>query len=521
MDTFRDISAISFRLGNVSTFLTLLFIFGAALVWHSYIKPRPALPPGPRKLPFIGNLHQTPNKSPWITYKKWHEKYGPIISLKYGQKTVISLGSYEVARDLLDKRSDIYSSRPQMVFASDCLNKGLNTALLPYGERWRIHHRLLATVLNARMSQAYRRLQEVESTQLVYELLSSNCFGQHFRRYTTSLTFALAYGKRIKCSDEPELREIEYLTTTLSESVFDFRSLLVELFPTLNYLPRFLAPWKRIGDRYHEQASALFMRCMMEAQKSNSWNWTKELMTRNEEYALPDKELSHVLGTLFEASTETTPKVLEVFVLASVLHPAAVRRAQQELDSVVGPDRLPAFEDMSKLPYITAFMSEVLRWRPITPLGLPHATTKSDEYLGYHIPEGAAVLATNWALDQDEKLFPNPLDFRPERWLEQPNLPLSAFGFGRRVCPGNYIARNSLLIVISRVLWAYNINHSYKDGKRMKISPWDMAATGTVCSPAPFEVSFEVRSARHRHVIEKEWHLTEKDEISMLLPGLP
>jgi cytochrome P450 len=99
---------------------------------------------------------------------------------------------------------------------------------------------------------------------------------------------------------------------------------------------------------------------------------------------LPFAELSYILGVLLEAALETTTGVLEFFTVASVLHPESVGKAQEELDSVVGPNRLPSFDDISNLPYVNAFIKEALRWRPIVPMGAPHAPLQD---LGYRIPK--------------------------------------------------------------------------------------------------------------------------------------
>ena len=89
--------------------------------------------------------------------------------------------------------------------------------------------------------------------------------------------------------------------------------------------------------------------------------------------------------------------------------------------------------------------------------------------MGYHIPKGAMVLSNHWTLDLDEEVFGDPLEFRPERWIENPDLPMAAFGFGRRLCPGRHVVQDSLLIAICRLLWAYDITHVYENGKKVEV----------------------------------------------------
>ena len=88
--------------------------------------------------------------------------------------------------------------------------------------------------------------------------------------------------------------------------------------------------------------------------------------------------------------------MLDGFIVAMALYPEAQKQAQTELDTVVGPNRLPELGDMDKLPYVNAVIKESFRWHVPTPLGLPHTTTLDDEYSGYMVPKGSVVLVNFW-----------------------------------------------------------------------------------------------------------------------------
>ena len=88
--------------------------------------------------------------------------------------------------------------------------------------------------------------------------------------------------------------------------------------------------------------------------------------------------------------------VLQFFFLAMVLYPDVQKRAQAELDAVVGPDRLPSWEDRNSLPYLNALIKEVLRWQNVAPFGFPHYTTEDIEYRGYFIPKGTLLFPQIW-----------------------------------------------------------------------------------------------------------------------------
>lgn len=209
---------------------------------------------------------------------------------------------------------------------------------------------------------------------------------------------------------------------------------------------------------------------------------------------MPPLELAYDVGITYEAGSDTTTMAMEVSVTATVLYGATfVPQARKELDDVVGRNRMPTFADLSALRYIQAIVNEVLRWRPVSAGGIPYVVTKDDEYKGYRIPADATVIGNHWAIHLDEEVYKDPYTFSPDRWIENPNLPLSAFGFGRRVCTGQHIARNSLLINIARMLWAFDIGYKVENGVRHEIDPLVMTQ-GFNSRPMPFKAGFTVRS---------------------------
>ena len=141
-----------------------------------------------------------------------------------------------------------------------------------------------------------------------------------------------------------------------------------------------------------------------------------------------------------------------------------------------------------------------MRWRHITPAGVPHVASVDDEYLGYRIPKGAIVLGNLWSIYMDDAVYRNPEKFEPERWLQNPDLPQHHWGFGRRICPGRHIAMNSLFIAMARMLWAFDFEHISVDGVSQVD---DMAMTPDFSSkPKPFDVRFRPRNELIRRLVE-------------------
>lgn len=402
-----------------------------------YYAFRHRLPPGPPGLPLIGNLLELPKSHPWLTQTKLHKKYGPIFSMQYGMSTVIYLGTYEMARELLEKRSNIYSSRPTFTMVGECISQGNRSLILPYGEQWRNYRRLQGAFLSPRMSNTYRPLQDLESKQLITEFLTRDDFFKRYHRYSSSLTFALAYGKRMPTGQEEEVKGVERIMDNLN--VAFITNWVVDSLPFLNKLPAFLKPWKKVADELGDEERHFFNMIRSGAAARPGYNWCKDILTMKDHRSLTDTQLSYVIGNTYEAGADTTTMTLQVFTLATVLHQDKMRILQAEIDGVVGRDRLPTFEDTEKMPYLAAYVKEVHRWRPVLPGGVPHAVTADDEYMGYRIPKGATIVAGHWAISMDEDMYPNSDEFLPERFLENPDLPYSQFGFGRRKCIGKWI----------------------------------------------------------------------------------
>ncbi|KIY43101.1 cytochrome P450 [Fistulina hepatica ATCC 64428] len=175
-----------------------------------------------------------------------------------------------------------------------------------------------------------------------------------------------------------------------------------------------------------------------------------------------------------------------------------MRKAQDELDEVVGRERLPTFEDKERLPYIRAMVKEILRRRPVGPLGVPRRATQDDWCEGYLIPKGATIIPNVWAMNRDPDLFPDFDNFRPERFLDETGQVDTApadthemghvtYGFGRRICAGYNFANQVLFIQIAMLLWAFNFDKPL-DSEGKPITPvLTSIEAGIVVLPGPFD----------------------------------
>jgi len=176
-----------------------------------------------------------------------------------------------------------------------------------------------------------------------------------------------------------------------------------------------------------------------------------------------------------------------------ITHPEFQKRAQDQLDAVVGRSRTPTFADIPSLPYIQALVKESLRWRPALPVSIPHATTEDDWYEGAFIPKGTICLVNLWQCHRDHAAYGNDAaSFNPERFLDEQGRLIpgpvetrddgqSAYGFGRRACVGKHVANDSLFISIATVLWAARLERPLDEhGKEVPLDIDTPVDTGMV-----------------------------------------
>jgi cytochrome P450 len=485
------------------------------------------MPPGPTPLPFIGNKLQLPKSKPWIQFQEWSKVYGPIFTIWIGRKPTIVISDPVIAVELMEKRSTKYSSRPRMVAMGEILWDGASILVQPYGKEWSIRRKLLHQALTPKALRLYKPVQTAEASRLCSQLLETPAnWEKLLERFTSSIVFSVAYGHRIDSLNAEVIRQrFQFMHTAASLNVPG--KYQVESFPILKHVPDILAPWKAEIKAHGRREAAANMSLVdvvrndMARAKTRGDQVPDSLckllleMKETEHIPLSDRDFSYIPASLFGAGSDTTASTLCTAFLALVTHPETLQAAHAELDSVVGPTRSPTFDDEKSLPYLTALVKEVLRWRPVAVLGgTPHASTEDDTYEGHYIPSGTTVLGNSWAINLNEEYYPNPHRFDPTRFLrsdesKHKSHPAkaghSSFGWGRRICPGAGLAENSLVIALAKILWAFDI-------VLRKGEVYDTFAytEGFNIRPQKFVCEISVRSEAHRLVLEQDLKSAEE-----------
>ncbi|KAI0113811.1 cytochrome P450 family protein [Hypoxylon sp. NC0597] len=515
--------AIAFQGDLVAPSLVAICIFtiAYAVVRLLQVGRRPdGLPPGPRTLPVVGNLHLMPTLKPYKQFANWGKTYGPIYSLMVGSNPLIMLQSHKIAKDLLDKRGSNYSSRPDLYIMSDLSSRGLRQVAMKYTPTWRQIHRINHKILNAKAILAYTPYQLLESRQMLIDILDSAAeHKRHIQRFSNSISCQIVYGFRTTAWSDPNLQSVVSMFAEYCDLAVSISARLMDCYPILRKIPKRLWPVCRQAIDLERRSMAIFLERWLEG-KEKVGNGTAipcfcaSLAQAQMAEGLSDELAAYIAGDIVEAGSSTTSDELFGFLMAMVTHPDVQQRAQNELDSVVGAGRLPTLEDMESLPYIRGCVKETLRWMPTTALLVPHSPLKDDVYQDYIIPAGATVVLNVWALNMDPANWPNPHVFDPTRFENETRSeheiatssdPASLrhnyiFGAGRRLCQGIHIAERSLFLAMACLLWAFDI--STPDPS--KIDTEDLRG-GLAVVPAPFECHIKPRDNHRVEVVRQEW----------------
>lgn len=517
------------RAAVVVSFLLLTFILVDTL-------QKRRLPPGPRILPLLGNYLDLPHSGSWHLFTSWSKLYGGIYTFYPGLSPRLVISDPQIAHDLLTGRSSKYSSRPELIVFGKFFSKGEFISSLPYGPSWLLRRKILHQFMKPQKLNAYKERQEAEASRLIYQLSRDDemKWRDAVERYTSSVVFTLSYGRRI---DSLESKAHKYRMDILaySATLMAPGRYLVESLPFLQYLPPFLQRWKRAVEE-KGNTNAAFDQSLVEdvrhdIEKNGGKSTGRESLTENmllsaaagdqdlQVLAQNERHFCGVPSTLFGAGSATTIATLCAAILGMVQFPHVFLAAQREIDAVVGKDRSPAFSDRVNLPYVEALVKEALRWRPVTPIGLSHATSEADTYKGYHIPKGTTVTYNVWGMHHDESYFPNPSTFAPERFLpdsdprfnpklkgkEFPNKHgHGGFGWGRRICAGADLANNGMWIALAKLVWGLELMPV--EGEDYENVRFD----GTIIVMVEkFAVRWKGRDGGFEDVIEKEMREAE------------
>ncbi|KZS91039.1 cytochrome P450 [Sistotremastrum niveocremeum HHB9708] len=420
-------------------------------------------PPGPPPLPLIGNFHQLPKSDLYLKLKEWKDTYGPLVFVSILGSPVLYLNEYEDARELLDTRGSIYSDRPRFEMATELVQFNRSTVMSPFNRYHRAIRKLLSATFSGRRTERFEGVQERAALTFVNDVLQEpKKLVPFLRRMAGEVILGITYGYDVRASNDPIVAMAERSNAEFGQAV-TVGAFLVDFIPIMKYIPEWFpfagfqktaALWR---DHFHEATNL-------------PYEAVKEAMARGE--ARPSYVADHLQDgplsvededvlkfsamNMYTAGADTVTTVLKTFFYIMTAHPQIQKRAQAEVDSIIraeGEDRLPRIADREKMPFVEAVLLEIMRWAP---LGIPHRLSSPDVYKGYYIPKNTIVYANQCEMCQNPEQYPDPQEFRPERFLDPKNRQQDprqiAFGFGRRICPGKELADSTIFLTMAILL---------------------------------------------------------------------
>ncbi|KAI5888559.1 cytochrome P450 [Schizophyllum commune H4-8] len=458
-----------------------------------------------------------PSSSEWETFMQWARDFNTdILHLEVPGSSIIVLDTYEAAVELLEKRSRTYSGRPNFPMAVDLMELDFNFAFKPYGERDR--RRLMHGAMHPTAVGQYHTQQLKATHAFLRAMLSAgeDDVEKELRHLAGMVIMDVAYGICVAGKDDLYIKEAGEVVQIQSVAALP-SSYLVNSIPALKFVPELVpgAGFKRIAREWRDKARKITYRPFYDVKSSMvrcGEIITPSFISSAIEKGEDDAVIVDAAATMHTAGIDTTAITLVNFVLGMLDNPIAQRRAQAELDAVLGPlqtsdgtpGQLPVHADEPRLPFITAFVRESLRWMPALPISIPHAYTgeEPDIYKGYAIPPGSLVIPNVWSMCHDERMYPDPYTFKPERFLTPEgtldpsvhNPAELAFGFGRRNCVGRHFAYDETWLTVASILRVYNIEKAKRpDGS--PVEPRREWRSGILLQPMQYKCRFVPRSS--------------------------
>ncbi|KIJ11835.1 hypothetical protein PAXINDRAFT_15289 [Paxillus involutus ATCC 200175] len=491
------------------------------------------LPPGPTPIPLLGNALSVDIEEPWKTYTAWKTAYGEVLYARLLDQEFVVLNSQSDAVELLERRSQIYSDRPFIAtietpnvltgYATDMgsdffLDSGATMTTGVYAGEYSIRRFVPIPPSPSAPCRARKMIMNM--------IDDPDRYAFHYSTFSAAVALSAVYGYEPKLRNDPMVHILDRFISAVLPATTPENAVLLKMFPFLWCIPDWLpgSSLKREAKTACEWAVKTvetpyqYAQERMDANRDPSFSMVSDHIARMQKFDEPYRSdytsaLKDASATAIIGSTGTTSSTILIFTLAVVQNPHVWKRAQAEIDAVLGMDRLPTFEDRPFLPYVEAVMRETQRWQPVLPLCVPHATTSSDIYKGFYIPKGMSCQVSSTtlicrAISRDEDRYPNAEQFIPERFLTAEGIltddnPAESRD-GTVVYPssGRYTADASVWSAIATMLATLEFTPA-KDAEGKDIIPEPKYATGVARHPETFPCYISPRPHINKASLER------------------
>ncbi|KAK1435853.1 hypothetical protein QVD17_01624 [Tagetes erecta] len=496
---------------------SLLYTLITALVLcYGLLNLRPRhhkrLPPGPTPWPIVGNLPHL-GTIPHQSLGALAKKYGPLVYLRLGFIDVVAVASGSAAIQFLKVHDMNFASRPPTSGAKHMAYNYHDLVFAPYGPRWRMLRKICAVnIFSAKALANSHHIRQEEVAILTRALVgaegSAVKLSEHVNVCTTNALARVLVGKKIFGNNDPKADEFKEKVIELM--VLGGEANIGDFIPALDWMD-LQAGTKRMKKLQLWFDS--FFNTIFQQHKTHNGGESGhvDLLTTlmhegdREGRKLSDIEIKALFLNLFTAGTDPANTTVEWALAQLIRHPRVLKQAQEEMDTIVGRDRLVTELDLSQLTFIQATVKEIFRLHPGTPLSIPRIASQSCEIDGYYIPKGSTILFNLWAIARDPKIWTDPLEFRPTRFLpggEKPNADIRGhdfdimpFGAGRRMCVGMNLGLRMVQLLVATLVQAFD--WELANGLETHKLNMDEASGLTLQRAEPLMVHPKPRLARH------------------------
>nr|ABB43030.1 flavonoid 3'5'-hydroxylase [Pericallis cruenta] len=457
--------------------LTLICTFITGLMFYGLVnllsRRASRLPPGPTPWPIIGNLMHL-GKLPHHSLADLAKKYGPLIHVRLGSVDVVVASSASVAGQFLKVHDANFANRPPNSGAKHMAYNYHDMVFAPYGPRWRMLRKMCSMHLfSAKALTDFRQVRQEEVTILTRVLART---GQSAVKLDQQLNVCFAntlsrmmLDRRVFGDGDPKADDYKDMVVELMTLAGQFN--IGDYIPWLDLLD--LQGIVKRMKKVHSQFDS-FLDTIIDEHTIGTGRHVDMLSTMislkdnadGEGGKLSFIEIKALLLNLFSAGTDTSSSTVEWGIAELIRHPQLMKQAQEEMDIVVGKNRLVTEMDISQLTFLQAIVKETFRLHPATPLSLPRIASESCEVKGYHVPKGSILFVNVWAIARQSELWTDPLEFRPGRFLipgEKPNVEVKPndfeivpFGGGRRICAGMSLGLRMVNLLIATLVQAFD-----------------------------------------------------------------
>ncbi|XP_062078753.1 cytochrome P450 71D11-like [Humulus lupulus] len=408
------------------------------------------LPPGPWRLPLVGNMHQLLGSLPHLTLRDLSKQHGPLMYLKIGQVPFLIVSSSEYAKEVMRTHDVVFASRPRTVAAQIITYNCTDIVFAPYGEYWRQLRKICAQeLLSPARVQTFQPVREEELFNLVEGIASkvgsAINLTEMVKKSSYGITSRAAFGK--KSSDHDEFISIVEEDIKAAGG-FEF----AEMFPSLSFLDWKSRPkFESIKLRYSRILENIIQEHIKEneisAEKGGKHEDLVDVLLKFHNngdlgFTITSDNIKGVIYDIFVAGSETSALSVDWAMVEMMRNPRVMRKAQDEVREVFGRKGSVDETSIDEMKYLKSVVKETLRLHPPAPLLLPRESREKCDINGYEIPMKTRVMVNVWAIGRDPKYWIEPENFLPERFLDSAidfkgnNFEYIPFGAGRRICPG-------------------------------------------------------------------------------------